>query len=780
MSFPNLRLSALALAASLAMVVAACGGGSDDDKDKSVQASVPDATMHFNRVSTFTICEQVGSSCESDTEVNAEIVAASSDGMTLIYTSGLSKHIGFVDITDPSAPVGLGSLTLDGEPTSVAVVGAYALVAVNTSASFVAPAGKLVVVNIASRTVVAELDLGGQPDSVAVSKDGRYAAIAIENERDESVNGGAIPQLPAGSLAIIDLVGAPTAWTRRNVDLTGIATLYGSDPEPEYVSINEDNIAVVTLQENNHIALVNLATGAVTGHFSAGSVTLEGVDLTDERPNLIQFTETQTDRLREPDGVTWISKTQFATANEGDLAGGSRGFTVFNRDGSVAWDSGMDLELRVARIGHMNDRRNDAKGNEPENVAFGRFGSTDYLFVASERSSVVAVYDMSRLTAPAYKQALPGALSPEGLVTLPSRGLMVSASEVDNRSLPARAALNIYRYEKAAPAYPTIESADRSDGKPIPWGALSGLVAAPSGNTVYAVDDSFYRANRIFTVDVGVTPAVIRSELRITDANDVLQNFGATLPAARDNQAFDQTDVTAMINADKTVNLDPEGISLASAGGFWIASEGAGSKTAYETGRNITSANLLLRVSATGVIEEVIALPDAVNALQARYGFEGVAESDGKLVVAMQRPWLGETMPRIAVYDLTARTWQFHFYPLDPATSPNGGWTGLSEITALGSNRFLVVERDNQNGPDARIKRLYRIDLSGAADGATLRKTLVRDLMPDLRATRGPVLEKIEGLAVLASGEALFVTDNDGVNDSSGETQLVRLGRILN
>lgn len=777
--FP-LRRTASALAVSLLLTLAACGGGDDDDKDSGVQPSVPDATMHFNRVSTFTICAQVGSSCESDTPVNAEIVAASSDGMTLIYTSGLSRQIGFVDITDPAAPVGLGSLTLDGEPTSVAVVGAHALVAVNTSPSFVAPAGKLVVVNIASRSVVAQLDLGGQPDSVAVSKDGRYAAIAIENERDEGVNGGAIPQAPAGRLAIVDLVGAPTAWTRRDVDLGGLATLYGSDPEPEYVSINEDNIAVVTLQENNHLVLVNLATGAVTGHFSAGSVTLEGVDLTDERPNLIQFTQTQTDRLREPDGVTWISKTQFATANEGDLAGGSRGFTVFDRSGSVVWDSGMDLELRVARIGHMNDRRNDAKGNEPENVAFGRFGSTDYLFVASERSSVVAVYDMSRPTAPAYKQALPGALSPEGLVTLPSRGLMVSASEVDDRGLPARAALNLYRYEKAAPAYPTIESADRSDGKPIPWGALSGLVAAPSGNTVYAVDDSFYRANRIFTVDVGVTPAVIRSELRITDANDVLKNFGATLPAARDNQAFDQTDVAAMINADRTVNLDPEGISLASAGGFWIASEGAGSRTAYETGRNITSANLLLRVSAAGVIEEVIALPDAVNALQARYGFEGVAESDGKLVVAMQRPWLGETMPRIAVYDLTARTWQFHFYPLDPAASPNGGWVGLSEITALGGNRFLVVERDNQAGPDARIKRLYRIDLSGAADGATLRKTLVRDLMPDLRATRGPVLEKVEGLAVLASGEVLFVTDNDGINDHSGETQLLRLGRILN
>ena len=32
---------------------------------------------------------------------------------------------------------------------------------------------------------VAEIDLGGQPDSVAVSPDNSFAAIAIENERDE-------------------------------------------------------------------------------------------------------------------------------------------------------------------------------------------------------------------------------------------------------------------------------------------------------------------------------------------------------------------------------------------------------------------------------------------------------------------------------------------------------------------------------------------------------------------------------------------------------------------
>jgi hypothetical protein len=36
-------------------------------------------------------------------------------------------------------------------------------------------------------------DLGGQPDSVAASPDGRYLAVAIENERDEDLDDGVIP-----------------------------------------------------------------------------------------------------------------------------------------------------------------------------------------------------------------------------------------------------------------------------------------------------------------------------------------------------------------------------------------------------------------------------------------------------------------------------------------------------------------------------------------------------------------------------------------------------------
>jgi len=774
-------LISIAVSVLLGSTLSGCLSSGDDDSSDPVAVSpspsVPNASKYFNRVSTFAVCSQVGASCESSDTTAAEIVAASTDGMTLIYSNSPKGEVGFVDISDVKAPKGLGALAMGGEPTSVAVLGAQALVAVNTSKDFVNVSGKLVVVDIATRKEVASIVLPGQPDSVAVSKDGKYIAVVIENERDEDFNKGALPQLPAGSLVIVDVSGAPSTWKTRTVTLTGLTgMLYPTDPEPEYVDINEANVAVVTLQENNHIALVDLASGKVTKHFSAGSVNLTQIDTVDQKPHLIEMTQSQANRLREPDGVTWISKTQFVTANEGDLDGGSRSFTVFNTDGSVAYEAGNSVEHLIASIGHTNDKRSDAKGNEPENAEFGRFDGTDYLFVASERSSALVVYDLSKANAPAYKQVLPAGLAPDGVLAIPSRGLLIAASEEDDRSILSRSSLGIYQYQTAAAAYPTIQSVNRADGTPIPWAALSGLAAAPAGSLVYAVDDSFFGANRVFEIDTASAPAKLQREIRITDPSGKIAALAATLPDVASADAFDDSDLKAMVNADGSVNLDPEGIAVASAGGFWVASEGSG--TVGDAAYPVKTANLIFKLSASGVIEDIIALPADVNAKQMRFGFEGVAESDGKLVVAFQRAWKGETSPRIGVYDLTAKTWQFMFYPLEKVSSPNGGWVGLSDITALGGGKFMLVERDNQGGPDARIKRLYRIDLSGVANGDTLTKTLMRDLINDLKAPGGAVPEKIEGAARLANGNVLIVNDNDGVDDNSGEVQLLNLGKV--
>lgn len=771
---------------------------SDEIRDTSFLCNPPSLNpdKNFNRVASFLVCSQLDANCNIDTETAAEIVAASTDGNTLIYSDSPREVVGFVDISNPNSPATLGVVALAGEPTSVAVKGNFALVGVNTSPDFINVSGTLDIIAIDSQTPVASLDLGGQPDSVAISPDGNFIAIAIENERDEDLGSGAPPQAPAGFLVIVDSGDAdPANWTTRTVDLTGLADLFAGDPEPEYVDINDNNIAVLTLQENNHLVLVDLTDGSIVNHFSAGTVDLDFIDATEEDPALISLTESQTNVPREPDGVSWINNDFFATADEGDLDGGSRGFTIFNTDGEVVFTSGNLLDHLAVRFGHYPDGRSGNKGNEPENIELGVFGSDRYLFVNSERSSLIFVFDIADPRKPLLKQTLPAALGPEGSLAIPSRNLLAVASEGDDRGDKFRSVLNLYSYSTAPSQYPEIRSADRFDGTPIPWSALSGLVAdSQAENTVYAVEDSFYQRNRILALDVSDTPARIVDEMTLSDADDVLASLPtatATPGAAEDDPSradvFDDIDLANLINDDKTVNLDPEGIATASAGGFWIVSEGAG--TIGDAARPINSLNFLIKTDSSGVIENVITLPAAENAVQLRFGFEGVAEFGGSVYVAFQREWDGEANVRLGIYDIAGDSWSFLAYPLDAVESQNGGWVGLSEITpignGLGGGEFLVIERDNQAGPDAAIKRLYRFDVTGLvptvdpALAPVVSKTLVRDVLADLANSGGLVAEKIEGSALLDNGDVLLVNDNDGVDDHSGETRLLNLGRIL-
>jgi hypothetical protein len=355
----------------------------------------------FNRIAVFPVFEN----SDIAYETVAEIVDVSKDGNTLIYTDSQLEVAGLIDITDPGNPKAAGTVALAGEPTSVAVAGGYALVAVNTSADFVNTSGELVVIEVTTKEVITTLPLGGQPDSVAVSPDGRYAAVVIENERDEDLGDGAPPQRPSGFLVIVDLMGDPTSWTTRNVGFDGVADMFPEDAEPEYVDINKANMAVVTFQESNHIAIVNLVSGKVVKDFPAGAVDLAEIDTLEN--DLIELNSSLTAVPREPDGVKAI----------------------------------------------------------------------------------------------------------------PSRNLLVAASEEDSRDDGFRAVVNIYQLDEAAPSYPAVMSADRDDGTPIPWGALSGLAADPAhSNTVYTIHDSFYRESRVYAMDVSKSPAVITSETVLRDS----------------------------------------------------------------------------------------------------------------------------------------------------------------------------------------------------------------------------------------------------------------------
>ena len=728
----------------------------------------------FERISTFIVCENT--SCDrSEVETTvSEIVAASEDGRTLIYTDSEQGVIGLVDITDAKHPKGRGVVNVGGEPTSVAVAGRYALVAVNTSEDFLSPSGWLKIYDIGQCLAqihlcvpLREIDMEGQPDSVAVSPDRRFAAVAIENERDEdiAVDGveGGLPQLPGGFLQVIDLKGRPAHWDRRRVELGGLSDYAPEDPEVEYVAINRANIAAVTLQENNHIVLVHLPSGRVVRDFPAGRVSLQGIDTVENQ--LIEYDSGFEDRPREPDAIAWLGVGKLITANEGDLFGGTRGWTVFGPNGQVLADAGTSFEYLGIRHGHYPEARADAKGTEPEGVTVARYGATEYAFVGSERGNFVAVYRV-RGTHLDFVQLLPTGIGPEGLLAVPQRNLFVAASETDG-SEPGeiRSMISIYRLQRGQASYPDIVSA-QTQGKPIPWGALSALAAdREDRNTLYTVHDAFYANSRIYTLDVSRDPAVIEAELPLVD------------------------------DAGQLLSYDLEGLAQRAGGGFWAVSEGAGTScNAANPATRRRNCNILLRISTAGVVEEEIFLPDVVNARQRSNGFEGVAVNgsgaDEKVTVAFQREWTGDPAGKVRIGVYTAANgWAFLYYPLDPIESPAGGWVGLSELTALDDNRFAVLERDNQGGPDARIKRIYVVSLAGltpVAEGAgeipTIAKTVAQpdiDLLPYLKSTNGYVLDKPEGFAVARDGRVYFNTDNDGVDDALGESRLFRLGRIL-
>lgn len=372
----------------------------------------------------------------SANDTSAEIIASTSNGMTLIYSDSPLGAIGMIDISDEKNPQPLGNIMLDGEPTSVSVKNGLAYVGVNTSKSYIKPSGKLLTIDLISKKVLREVNLGGQPDSVAVSPDGSFVAVAIENERNEDINDEKIPQAPGGFLVLVQ------RDKLKKVSLSGFSQIAPNDPEPEFVDINNLGETVVTIQENNWLAVID-KNGDVVNQFSAGTVDLKGID--NKNDGQLKMIDNIFGVRREPDAVKWIDDDHFATANEGDYKheapgqakrGGSRGWTIWNKNGSIVYDSGASFERSLASAGYWPEKRAEKKGVEPESIEVGVFNEIKMLFVGAERANAIGVYDVSDLSAPVLKQILPTGIGPEGLVAIDNRNLFVSANEVDtNKSV---------------------------------------------------------------------------------------------------------------------------------------------------------------------------------------------------------------------------------------------------------------------------------------------------------------------------------------------------------
>lgn len=403
--------------------------------------------------------------------------------------------IDIVDISDPENIVYVDAIDLSSfgnNVNSLAVSGG--LLAAAVEGNLKTDNGKIVVFKTeelsASADVapVAQVNVGAQPDMVTFTPDGKYILSANEGEPSDDYTID-----PLGTVSIITVSGFSVTTLNFTSFNSQEATLEASgfrvfgpnasldeDVEPEYVTVSRDSkTAWVSLQENNGIASINLATKTITGIFPLGfkdwnaagnmldpsnsdgavarvNAKVSGMYLPDAIGN---FKVSGTDYIisaNEGDVREWagfneakriasvsLDATAFPDAgalqanaslgrlnvtttlgdvgNDADFdklyAFGGRSFSIWNgTTGALVYDE-QNLESKLLEVNSTlyDDGRSDDKGVEPEGIYATTVNGKSFAFVALERADAVMIYDVSIPTAPVFLQLLPVGDAPEGI-----------------------------------------------------------------------------------------------------------------------------------------------------------------------------------------------------------------------------------------------------------------------------------------------------------------------------------------------------------------------------
>lgn len=357
-----------------------------------------------------------------------------------------------------------GSLGL-GAPNSVAVGGgrvAIAFEAVNRQNP-----GTVVVYDTSNLAAAPRLfTVGAVPDQLTFTKDGKRILVSNEGEPNSYNQPTSVD--PQGSISIITLANNSVATAgfgsfnaqkaalqASGVRIFGPNASVAQDLEPEYLAISADGKkAYVTLQENNAIAVVDIASATVTAirplgfqNYGPGGAKLDPSDR--DGPGATPLPGNFQNRaglygLYQPDAIATFKTggvEYTITANEGDArdytgfaeetriggavpfnrltitttlgatgpAGataytlGGRSFSIRDLAGNLVFDSGDALDrITFTQFPALfDDGRSDNKGTEPEGVVVGKVDGRTIAFIGLERtlSGLVLAFDLTDFSA---------------------------------------------------------------------------------------------------------------------------------------------------------------------------------------------------------------------------------------------------------------------------------------------------------------------------------------------------------------------------------------------
>ncbi|MFD2328427.1 choice-of-anchor I family protein [Cohnella sp. GCM10020058] len=225
-----------------------------------------------------------------------------------------------------------------GDLTSVDINTTAKRVAISVQEKDSMKAGKILVLDYDGK-LIREYEAGVQPDMIKSTADGRYILTADEGEpRTKGLD-------PEGSVTIVDtstnavkhvkfddptVIGDDVHIRGASDAVTGQITGSGTkadavrDLEPEYIALSiDEKTAYVSLQENNAVAAIDVASGKVLSVKGLGLKDLNDpnnkLDLV--KDGLIQLENVPFYGVYMPDGIASFrvgDKTYLVTGNEGD------------------------------------------------------------------------------------------------------------------------------------------------------------------------------------------------------------------------------------------------------------------------------------------------------------------------------------------------------------------------------------------------------------------------------------------------------------------------------